>query len=104
MKKSFGSVGSATSPHTHQLRGELQNVPLPNGCATHCPVQPTAATEITGSEAPGKPMPFVPELPAAATLMTPCATARPIAACSQASGVGPPRLLLITARHDPVVP
>src|SRR2546428_12435065 len=97
MKKSFGSVGSATSPHTHQFLGELQNVPLPNGWATHCPVQPTAATEITGSQAPGNPMPALPELPAAATMITPLATARPVAAFSIWTRVGPPRLEFITA-------
>src|SRR2546422_10730602 len=49
-------------------------------------------------------MPFVPALPAAATMMTPCATARSIAACSTTSRLGPPRLMLITAGLAPSCP
>ena len=49
-------------------------------------------------------MPAVPEFPAAATRITPWATARSIAAFSTTSRLGPPRLMLITAGRAPSCP
>jgi hypothetical protein len=63
---------------------------------SHSFVQPVAPTEITGAYAPGYPIPDSPLLPADATITTPAAMARSIAAFSTGSSAGPPRLMLIT--------
>ncbi len=62
----------------------------------HWPTHPAAAAEMTSGNAPGQSIPALPALPAAATTITPCRSAKSIAACIRGSGTGAPRLMLMT--------